>query len=73
MSNTPWCVSPSSPTSPALSTPSTTCRPSSATSWMSMSNARCKKLEYTQATGMSPSFAMPADMATVWPSAMPVS
>lgn len=38
-----------------------------------MSKPRCKKLEYTQATGMSPSFAMPAAIATVWPSAMPVS
>ena len=36
-SNRPWWVSPSSPTSPARSTPSTTCSPSRATSWMSMS------------------------------------
>jgi len=38
-----------------------------------MSKPRCRKLEYTQATGSMPCLAMPAAMETVWPSAMPVS
>ena len=64
-SKTPWCVSPSSPTSPARSTPKTTCSPSSDTSCISWSYARCKKLEYIAATGSMPCLAIPAAMATV--------
>ena len=44
-----------------------------ATSWMSISYPRWRKEEYTAKTGTSPCLAMPAAMATAWPSAMPTS
>ena len=72
-SNTPWCVWPSSPTTPALSTARIILRCCKAPSWMSWSYARCKNVEYTAKTGIMPPRARPAQNVTACSSAMPTS
>ena len=72
-SNIPWCVSPSLPTSPALSIANTTWRCWIHTSWSIWSYALCKNEEYTANTGLRPPAAIPAENVTAFSSAIPTS
>ena len=73
MSNIPWCVSPSLPTSPALSTANITGSLPIQTSWRIWSYALWKNVEYIATTGFMPFEAMPAAKVTACSSAIPTS